>query len=230
MYFTRKVVQRKQRYLSLLLLKDIFVLYKILRIFVLVNLNLEIMKITKWNIEPIDSKASFKVRKLMITNVIGQMESFEGQAETETEDFELINRICFKAEVNSIKTDDAKRDEHLKSVDFFDMEKYPHILFVADNFNIAEKKIHANLTIKNITKPIILIIDSGKTTIGKNSQDKMELSFSGKINRRDFGLTWDGKNAAGDLIVGDEIKLSARIQFVKQSQKTTAEEIKECVL
>lgn len=187
------------------------------------------MKITKWNIEPINSEASFKVRKLMITNVIGQMEAFEGQAETENEDFELIKRICFKTAVNSIKTDDAKRDEHLKSDDFFDMEKYPHILFVAEDFNIAEKKIQANLTIRNITKPMLLAIDSGKTTIGKNGQHKMELSVSGTINRKDFGLTWDGKNAAGDLIVGDDIKLSARIQFVKQEQFST-EESKECVL
>ncbi len=187
------------------------------------------MKITKWNIEQINSEASFKVRKLMITNVIGQMEFFEGQAETETDDFELIKMVCFMAAVNSIKTDDAKRDEHLKSADFFDMEKYPYILFVAEDFNIAEKKIQANLTIKDITKPMILAIDSGKTRIGKNSQNKVELSFSGKINRRDFGLTWDGKNAAGDLIVGDEIKLSARVQFVKQGQYAT-EELKECIL
>lgn len=187
------------------------------------------MKLTKWKIEKLNSEASFKVRKLMVTNVIGQMESFEGQAETDTEDFELIKRLCFKAEVNSIKTDDVKRDEHLKSADFFDMEKYPWILFTAENFNIAEKKIQANLTIRNITKPIILTIDSGKKTFGKNSQNKVQLSFSGKVNRQDFGLTWDGKNAAGEMIVGDEIKLNANIQFVKQGQYVT-EELKECVL
>ncbi len=91
---------------------------------------------TKWNIEPINSEASFKVRKLMITNVIGQMESFEGQAETESEDFELIKRICFKAAVNSIKTDNAKRDEHLKSADFLDMEKMrQEILFLVMKLN-----------------------------------------------------------------------------------------------
>lgn len=187
------------------------------------------MKITKWNIEEINSEVSFKVRKLMINNVVGQIESFEGQAETETGDFELIKRVCFKAAINSIKTDDAKRDEHLKSADFFDMETYPYMLFVAENFNIAEKRIQANLTIRNITKPIILTIDSGKTTMGENSQSKVELSFSGKINRRDFGLTWDGKNAAGDLIVGDEIKLNAKIQLVRQGQYAT-EKLKECVL
>ena len=199
-------------------------------IFVYRNLNLELMKMTKWNIEPKNSEASFKVRKLFITNVIGQMKVFEGQAETETEDFESINRICFKATINSIKTDDAKRDEHLKSADFFDMDKYPHLLFVAEELNISDKKIHANLTIKNITKPMILTVNSNKITTDKDSGEKMELSFSGKVNRRDFGLTWDGKNAAGDLIVGDEIKLSARIQFVKQEKNAAAKEIKECIL
>ncbi|RXJ44328.1 YceI family protein [Gelidibacter gilvus] len=184
------------------------------------------MEMTKWNIEQKNSEASFKVRKLFITNVIGQMEVFEGQVETETDDFESVNKISFKASVNSIKTDDAKRDEHLKSSDFFNMEKYPYIRFVAEDFNANEKKIQADLTIKDITKSITLAIDSGKTSIGKNSGDRVELSFSGKIDRRDFGLTWDGKNAAGDLIVGDEIKLSAKIQFVKQSQNATAKEIK----
>lgn len=188
------------------------------------------MKPTKWNIEPINSKTAFKVRKLMITTVIGQMEIFEGQAETETEDFESIKRICFKAAVNSIKTDDAKRDEHLKSADFFDMEKYPHILFVAEGFNMAEKEIQAYLTIKDITKPVVLAVDFGKATIGENRPEEVELSVSGKIDRRDFGLTWEGKNEAGDLIVGDEIKLSATIQFVRQGQDATVEVLKECVL
>lgn len=183
------------------------------------------MKMTKWKIEPKNSEASFKVKKLFVTNVTGHLESFEGQAETRNKDFELIDRICFKAAVNSIKTDDAKRDEHLKSDDFFDMEKYPYILFVAADFNIIEKKIQANLTIKDITKPVILSIDSGK-----NTRKEMELSLSGKINRRDFGLTWDGKSAAGDIIIGDEIKLSARIKFVKQDQNETAKVLEECAL
>ncbi len=188
------------------------------------------MKITKWNIEPVNSEANFKVRKLMISTVSGEMKVFEGMAETETEEFELVKRLCFKAAINSILTDDAKRDEHLKSADFFDMEKYPHILIVAENINLIEKKFQANVTIKNITKSMVLAIDSGKTTIGENSLNNVKLSFSGKLNRRDFGLTWDGKNAAGDIIVGDEIKLSARIQFVKQEQNKNEEKPRECVL
>ena len=183
------------------------------------------MNIIKWNIEPTHTEASFKVRKLMVTNVTGQFESFEGQAETDTEDFESIKRICFKAAINSIKTDDAKRDEHLKSADFFDIEKYPNLLFTAENFNINDKEIQANLTIRNITKPITLEISSDRKAV-----DTMLLSFSGKINRRDFGITWDGKNAAGDIFVGDEIKLSVKIQFVKQEQNATVGEMKECIL
>lgn len=188
------------------------------------------MKITKWNIEPKNSITSFKVRKLMITNVIGQMESFEGQLETETENFELIKRICLKAAINSIKTDDAKRDEHLKSADFFNLEEYPHILFVAENFNINEKEILANLTIKDITKQVTLAVNFSKTPIHENHPEKIALSVFGEINRRDFGLTWEGKNEAGDLIVGDEIKLSATIQFVKQEQNALMKTLNECVL
>ncbi|HET8886695.1 MAG TPA: YceI family protein [Salinimicrobium sp.] len=188
------------------------------------------MKIKKWNIEPTNSEANFKVRKLMITTVTGQLGVFEGQAETETDDFEFINRICFKAAVNSIKTDDAKRDEHLKSADFFNMEKYPYILFVAEDFKVTESRIQTNLTIKNITKPVVLNFDFGETSVGEDGLKKMELSVSGKINRKDFGLIWDGKNEAGELIVGDEIKLNAKIRFVKQEQQIAAEEIKECVL
>lgn len=188
------------------------------------------MKITKWTIDPTNTEAQFKVRKLMITTVTGQLESFEGQAETTTEDFESINRICFKAAINSIKTDDAKRDEHLKSADFFDMEQYPYLLFVGENFTINDKEIQVNLTIKNRTKPVVLAIDSFKKTIGENDVTQIALSFSGKINRRDFGLTWDGKNAAGDIFVGDEIKLSANIHFVKQDSNVASQELKECIL
>ena len=112
------------------------------------------MKITKLTIDPTNTEASFKVRKLMVTNVIGTFESFEGQAETATEDFESIIRICFKAPINSIKTDDPKRDEHLKSADFFDSEQFPHLLFVAENLALNDKELHTNLTIKNTTKAI----------------------------------------------------------------------------
>ncbi|WP_026718582.1 YceI family protein [Flavobacterium antarcticum] len=188
------------------------------------------MKITKWNIDPTNTEATFKVRKLMVTNVIGQFKSIEGQAETATEDFESIKRICFKAAINSIKTDDPKRDEHLKSADFFDREQFPYLLFVAENFAINDKELHTNLTIKNTTKAIVLAIDSYKKTITEDKSDKIELSLSGKINRRDFGLTWDGTNAAGEIFVGDEIKLSAKIQFVKEAQNANLQKMKECTL
>lgn len=188
------------------------------------------MKITKWNIEPANSEARFRVRKLMITNVTGNLEVFEGQAETETEDFEFIKRICFKAAVNSIKTDDAKRNAHLKSADFFDMEKYPSLLFVAGDFLASQKKIQADLTIKNITRTVVLNVDFGEATVNKEGSEMVELSVYGKINRREFGLVWDGKNKAGDIIVGDEIQLKAEIQFVKQTQNATGKALKECVL
>jgi|SRR5690606_5172356 len=188
------------------------------------------MKLTKWNIDPKNSEASFKVRKLMITTVEGQLQLFDGQAETKTQAFESINRICFKAEVNSIKTDDPKRDEHLRSADFFHMDKYPHILFVAEDFNVYQGEVETNLTIKNITKPVLLHVDFTKPLLGENGQEEVDVVVSGSINRREFGLTWDGTNQAGELIVGDYIKLSAKVKFVKQTENVPAEHIKECVL
>ncbi len=188
------------------------------------------MKIQKWNITPLRSQAEFKVKKLMVSTVTGELEVFQGQAETETEDFEMIKRICFKAAVDSIKTDDAKRDEHLKSADFFNMEKYPYLLFVAENISMDQKQICAKLTIKDITKPVVLNVNFAKTIKDENGNEKVAVQFFGRINRRDFGLTWDGKNEAGELIVGDTIKLYANVLFSKQTASTPVEAQKECVL
>lgn len=188
------------------------------------------MKIQKWNIDPLEGQAEFKVKKLMVNTITGQMEVFEGQAETETDNFEMIKRICFKASIDSIKTDDPKRDEHLKSADFFNMEEYPYLLFVAENISIEQKQIRASLKVKDITKPVVLNVDFTKSEKSDDGSEKVAAQFFGRINRRDFGLTWDGKNEVGDIIVGDQIKLYANLSFNKQTASTPIEAQKECVL
>lgn len=173
------------------------------------------MKTTKWTINPSHSETAFKVRKLMIITVRGSFEVFEGQLETESEKFETIKDVHFKAEVSSIKTDDKKRDEHLKSADFFDMEAYPYFSFTSKSFNSKDSKIQGEITIRDITKPITFKVESLDTSDNGTAETKAELSVSGKVNRNDFGLTWNGKNEAGDIIVGNEIKLTAKLQFIK---------------
>jgi len=166
---------------------------------------------TKWAIDPAQSEAEFSVRKLLVTTVTGSFESFEGEMETDSENLAEMKNIFFKAKVDSVKTDDAKRDEHLKSADFFDKDLYPYFSFRAGSLNGTP--ISGEMTIRNITKPVVLQARIYPAHVGSLPP---ELEVSGKINRQDFGLTWDGKNAAGEVIVGDEIKLKARIRFTKE--------------
>lgn len=173
------------------------------------------MKTTKWIIDPTQSETTFKVRKLMITTVTGSFDVYEGQLETESDKFENIKNIQFKADVASIKTDDEKRDEHLKSADFFDSDAYPYLSFIAESYNINDLKIKGELSIRDITKPVILDAEFLGISIKENGETKAKLKVSGNVNRNDFGLTWSGKNAAGDIIVGDEVKLMAQVQFTK---------------
>lgn len=174
------------------------------------------MAIIKWIIDPNQSKITFSVRKLMVTTVHGNFEAFEGGAETTSENFKSLENIQFQALIDSIKTDDDKRDEHLKSADFFDMDAYPHFSFKARAYDTINRKLQGELTIRNITKPIVLDVKFPETPDQRTSEINSALTISGKVKRQDFGLTWNGKNEAGEIIVGDQIKLNAQVSFIKQ--------------
>ena len=163
------------------------------------------------------------MRKLLITTVKGNFKAFKGELETESENFTNLKKIKFEAKVDSIKTDDEKRDEHLKSADFFNMQAYPYFSFKANNLKIKETKLEGELTIKNITKAVTLDVEFLGVSNNANQETSAGLSISGKVNRQDFGLSWNGKNEVGEIIVGDEIKLEAKVSFIKLS--TLVEEI-----
>lgn len=179
--------------------------------------NVKIMETMKWSIDSTDSEFAFKVKKLMVTTVTGNLEVFEGEVETVSNKFELIKNINFKANVDSIKTDDAQRDEHLKSADFFDMEAYPNVKFSSKSYNVIDRKIEGELTIRDITRPVVFDVDFREKEADVNGQPTVRLSISGSVNRKDFGLSWNGRNKAGDIILGDDVKLCAEVQFVKQT-------------
>ncbi len=170
---------------------------------------------TIWKIDSAQSEITFKVRKLMIMNVEGTFGVFEGQLESESDKFEFVKNIHFKVKVDSIKTDDEKRDEHLRSADFFDVDTYPYFSFTASSFNAKDLKIQGELSIRDISKPVTFDAEFLGTSTNDKGATNAKLMVSGKVNRNDFGLTWSGKNAAGDVIVGDEIKLGAHVQFTK---------------
>lgn len=172
------------------------------------------MENVKWNIDLTQSEISFKVRKLLLTTVKGNFQTFKGTLETQDAKFTNLQNIFFEAKIDSIKTDDATRDVHLKSADFFDMETYPKFTFKAGKLRVEDKKLDGELTIKNITKAISLDVELENSNKA-NSASNPKLLISGKVNRQDFGLTWNGKNEAGEIIVGDEIKLQAEVSFIK---------------
>ncbi len=172
--------------------------------------------LTKWAIDATHSEVQFKVKHLVISTVTGQFNSFEGSLETENS----YNgaEVSFSLDVNSIDTNVADRDAHLKSADFFDAVQYPNITF---NGKLNEKggeaySLVGELTIKDVTKSISLNVNYGGEMVDGYGQTKAGFEIEGAINRKEFGLTWDMVTEAGGVVVGDTVKLILNIQLVKQ--------------
>jgi len=174
---------------------------------------------TKWVIDPMHSEVQFKVKHLVISTVTGFFKDFEGAMETENDDFEDAE-ISFALNIDSIDTNQSQRDAHLKSAEFFDAEKYPKITFESTSFKKTgddEFELVGDLTIKGITKPVKLVAEYGGSTQDFYGNTKAGFEVTGKINRKDFGLTYDPVTEAGSIVVGEEIKLIINVQFAKQA-------------
>ena len=173
---------------------------------------------TKWALDPAHSEVNFKVKHLVISSVTGTFKSFEGGFETDHEDFSNAD-IDFSLDVNSIDTNQEQRDVHLKSADFFDQEKYPKISFKSTSFTKSgeDYELTGNLNVKDVTKPIKLKVEFGGTATDFYGNEKAGFEITGKISRKEYGLTWDAVTEAGAIVVGDDIKLNINAQFAKQA-------------
>jgi len=174
---------------------------------------------TKWSIDPMHSEVQFKVKHLVISTVSGFFKSFEGTVEAENDDFSDA-KISFSLDIDSIDTTQTQRDEHLKSPEFFDAAKYPHIKFKSTSFTKEgddEYTLKGDLTIKDVTKPVTLSVEYGGSTADFYGNTKAGFEITGKINRKEFGLTWDGVTEAGSIVVGEDIKLTINAQLTKQA-------------
>ncbi len=174
----------------------------------------------KWVVDPTHSEVQFKVKHLMITTVTGYFNTFHVEAESDDAEFNGARNIIFTTDVNSISTNNEQRDTHLKSADFFDVEQHDEIRFVGTNYEKVggdEYKLHGNLTIRDVTKPITLSVEFGGIVVDPYGQTKAGFTVSGKISRKEFGLTWNAVTEAGSVVVSDDIKLQAEIQLVKQA-------------
>lgn len=176
------------------------------------------MATIKWKVDPTHSEVQFKVKHLMITTVTGYFKNFDLEVETESEDFTSASRIEFTADINSINTNNEQRDTHLKSADFFNAEQYGQLKFTGKKYENKgdEARLHGDLTIRGITKPVAVSVDFAGIVVDPYGQTKAGFTVSGKISRKEFGLTWNAVTEAGQVVVSDDIRLHAEIQLVKQ--------------
>jgi polyisoprenoid-binding protein YceI len=184
------------------------------------------MSLTKWSLDPTHSEITFKVKHLMISTVTGHFNKFNLEAETQTDDFSTAKKIEFTADINSIDTNNEQRDAHLKSADFFNKEKFPTLKFSGTKYdaNGDEGKLHGELTIAGITKPLTLNVEFGGIVVDPYGQTKAGFTVTGKISRKEFGLIWNAVTEAGSIVVSDDIKINAEIQLVKQAKELVVEE------
>ena len=176
----------------------------------------ETLTTTKWGIDPMHSEVTFKVKHLVISTVTGRFEKFEGTMESEEENFNGA-QVSFSLKTDSINTNVADRDAHLKSDDFFNAEQYPEIKF---NGTLAAKGddyvLSGPLTIRDITKEVELNVEHGGIMTDPYGNVKAGFEVTGTVNRKEFGLKWSAVTEAGGVVVGDEVKLQINVQLAKQ--------------
>ena len=177
-----------------------------------------------WALDPTHSELQFKIKHLMISTVSGQFNEFKATVETDDDDFANA-KIQFEAAVNSISTNNEQRDAHLKNGDFFDVEKYPAITFESDRMEKtgdADYKIHGTLTMRGVSNKITLNAEFGGITKDPWGNTRTGFSVTGKINRQDFGMSFGAVTETGGLLLGDEVKINANVQFVKAAMAHAA--------
>jgi polyisoprenoid-binding protein YceI len=172
-----------------------------------------------WSLDPDHSSIGFTVRHMMVSNVKGTFGTFKGIAEVDEKDI-TRSMISVTIDTASINTGVPKRDEHLRSADFFDTAKYPTMTYVSKRVEKSGNdrlKVYGDLTLHGITKPVVLDVE-GPTKVYKDPQGKLRrgASATAKINRKDFGLTWNKVIEAGGVLVGEEVNISLEAEFVKK--------------
>lgn len=170
-----------------------------------------------WKLDPSHSEIGFKVKHMMITNVSGAFTDFNVEATTENEDFNKAN-INFSTKTASVNTNSEQRDGHLRSPEFFDSEKYPEMKFKGLSYEKVDGdnyKLKGDLTIKDVTKPVTLDVEFGGVNKDPWGNMKAGFTLNGKINRKDFGLSWNAALETGGVMVSEDVKINAEIQLVK---------------
>lgn len=174
------------------------------------------MSTTKWALDAAHSELGFKIKHLMISNVSGRFNQFDVQADTTSDDFSNA-AITATIDVASIFTNNEQRDNHLRTGDFFEIEKYPQIIFKASSVKKAgdDLEINGTLTMKDVTKPITLKAEFAGITRDPYGNVKAGFSFAGKLNRKEWGINFNAALETGGVMLGEEVKYEGEIQLIK---------------
>jgi polyisoprenoid-binding protein YceI len=174
--------------------------------------------LTTWKIDPAHSSAEFKVKHMMISNVKGSIKGITGELTEHATDSSL-SFIEATLDVSTLSTGDAQRDGHLKSADFLEAEKYPTITFKSTNVQpkgAGEYAVTGDLTLHGVTRPVTLAVE-GPSQAHKDpwGNTRIGLEATTKINRKDFGLTWNSTLETGGILVGEEVHITIDLEFIK---------------
>ncbi|MDX2134901.1 MAG: YceI family protein [Saprospiraceae bacterium] len=174
------------------------------------------MSKTVWNLDPMHSEVNFRVRHLLISTVSGKFERINSTVTTDGEDFTQAE-VAFSADVASINTGVGDRDNHLRSDDFFNAEKFPEIRFKSTAISKSGNgyQVDGDLTVRDVTRPVSFSVENGGTMVDFYGNTKAGFELQGTINRKEFGLMWDAVTEAGGVVVSDEVKFQVNLQYAK---------------
>jgi len=175
---------------------------------------------SKWALDPSHSEIAFKVKHLMITNVKGVFKDFSASVTTTGGDF-ITSDIEFSLNPSSVDTGAPDRDNHLKSADFFDVEKYGRLSFSGKKAEKTDDSgnyvLYGDFTIKDVTKPVKLNVEFAGVAKDPWGNEKAGYTLTGKINRKEFGLNWNAALEAGGVLVSEDVSINCDVQLVKQA-------------
>lgn len=170
----------------------------------------------KWTIDNVHSEIQFRARHMVVSNVTGKFDRFESTVYTNGDAIEGAD-ISFSAETASVNTGQEQRDNHLRSDDFFNAEKFPQLTFRSRSFEKKSDETYTltgDLTIRNVTKPISLEVEYGGVVKDPFGNQRSGFTVNGKVSRKEFGLQWNALMESGGAVVGDEVRINCHVEYV----------------
>jgi len=180
---------------------------------------------SSWKIDPAHSHVEFAVRHLMISSVKGAFGDVQGTVWVDESDARTV-LVDTTIQVASIDTRQEERDAHLRSADFFDAARFPTITFrsrmVEGNHHDSDFRLVGDLTIRDVTREVVLDVSAEGHLTDPWGAERAGFSAQGKIDRTDFGLTWNQALETGGVLVSDEVKISVEVELIRQAKQVAA--------